>query len=102
LKIQERLWRLLADRNSSAEERLRAACMLALFDPANPEWQSVRDSIAEQLLREKPLRAGKWAALLRPAGEEIAPALEAIADDPQKSPVQRAVARDIAAEFRGK
>jgi eukaryotic-like serine/threonine-protein kinase len=73
--LADRLWRVLEDRKKDLGERLRAACALAVYAPADRRWETVSGDVAEGLLAEHALALGRWAEALRPVGKFLLPPL---------------------------
>jgi formylglycine-generating enzyme required for sulfatase activity len=99
------LWRLLEDGSADREQRLRAACALALFDPANPRWQAPGSSapspgqvVVERLVQDNPIQAAPWVEVLRPARLQLLPPLRAVYRDEARTD-ERHVAATILAEY---
>jgi serine/threonine protein kinase/formylglycine-generating enzyme required for sulfatase activity len=69
------LWKTLEDRAAGEDERLRAACALAEFDPDGKRWQGVAQDVASALASQDPLALGPWMEALRPARRALLPAL---------------------------
>jgi serine/threonine protein kinase len=53
--LTDRLWTVLGDPKGDADQRLRAACALAAYDPDNPRWEKVSGDVAAKLVTENPL-----------------------------------------------
>ncbi|MCI0457082.1 MAG: bifunctional serine/threonine-protein kinase/formylglycine-generating enzyme family protein [Gemmataceae bacterium] len=80
-EIEERLWGVLTDDRVPADQRLRAACALALYDPTAPRWKQVQRALVDKLLAENPLLVGQWEQALRPvASNLVVPLTEAFAE----------------------
>ncbi|HXF18680.1 MAG TPA: serine/threonine-protein kinase [Burkholderiales bacterium] len=48
-EVSGTLWKKLAAENVLAEPRLRYACLLASYDPANPTWDKLADVVCDDL-----------------------------------------------------
>jgi serine/threonine protein kinase/formylglycine-generating enzyme required for sulfatase activity len=61
--VPEQLWAVLADDHADGGRRLRAASLLATYDPGNPRWPEVRGEVVRQLVSGNP---SAWADAMRP------------------------------------
>jgi formylglycine-generating enzyme required for sulfatase activity len=81
-ELRQRLWGLVQDEHAPADERFRAACALAGYDPADGDgerWQAEAGFVASRLLaavQQDPASYPAWLALLRPVGDRLAGPLE--------------------------
>jgi formylglycine-generating enzyme required for sulfatase activity len=66
--VPERLWGVLADDHADSGQRLRAACLLATYDPDNRRWAQVRGEVVRQLVTGNP---SSWADSLRPVRAQL-------------------------------
>jgi serine/threonine protein kinase/formylglycine-generating enzyme required for sulfatase activity len=64
--VTEDLWALLQNRKHDQDERFRAACALADYDPDNPRWQKVADDVAAKMTAQHLLAVGKWVDVFGP------------------------------------
>ena len=76
-KLSGKLWSD-AERAESPERRFRAAAALAMYEPVNPGWQTIRDDVVQSLTRVKPEFLGDWKEALRPVRAELLGPLGAI------------------------
>jgi serine/threonine protein kinase/formylglycine-generating enzyme required for sulfatase activity len=71
------LWDVLRDAQADPEERFRAACALAGWEPANGEeenWRAVSAFVADRLVaavQQDPASYLAWIAMLRPVREQL-------------------------------
>jgi formylglycine-generating enzyme required for sulfatase activity len=93
------LWKLVENSEADPDQRFRAACALARFDPADPRWPAQTSGVANHLLRENPLLLGKWAAALRPIHTLLLEQLTAVFRDPARPDSERFLAADLLADF---
>ena len=64
--VKERLWAVLADGYAGKEQRVRAGCALAAYDPDSGRWADVCRAVADGLAAEPALALGTGKDLLRP------------------------------------
>lgn len=60
------LWATLDAAHGNPAKVLRAAGLLASWDPTNPQWGAVTPTVADQLIRVNPLEVDTYARVLRP------------------------------------
>jgi formylglycine-generating enzyme required for sulfatase activity len=86
-ELAERLTRFLLE-ESNPDQRLRAACALAFYDPRNPLWTGdtrLCDDVANKLLREPPVLAERWIEGTRALRLQFGSSFLKIASDPARS-----------------
>ena len=85
-EFSERLWTTLADTNADADQRFRAACALAGYEPDDPRWAQQGPFIVNKLAAEDALALKDWKDALDPVGLYLLPAqataLELGGEDP--------------------
>jgi formylglycine-generating enzyme required for sulfatase activity len=91
----DEFWELLENPANDPDQRFRAACALAAFDPDNPRWYKVRDDVAGKLAAQKPFEMARWAELLRPMRKVLLPPLAAFLEDEKRSPTERELIANI-------
>lgn len=91
----ERLWTLLEKPTADPNERLRAACALALFAPNDPRWQKVNDDVAALLVIQKPFAIPQWTEALKPVGRYLIPPLAHLLEDEKRSGSEIQVAASV-------
>ncbi len=78
-RLMDDLWEIVDDPEIESARRLRAACALAEFDPANLRHQKAAFAVVDMLTREGPL--GHWIEALRPIRNHlIAPLIQVYED----------------------
>jgi serine/threonine protein kinase/formylglycine-generating enzyme required for sulfatase activity len=87
--LVERLWQVLQDRAHDQEQRFRAACALARYDPGNTRWEQVSADVAAQLVIQDAFVIAGWSAALEPVGKFLLPPLAAYLEDEKRSGVER-------------
>jgi formylglycine-generating enzyme required for sulfatase activity len=76
--LRQRLWGEVGDEHAAADARLRAACALAGYPPAEGDgehWQAAASFVAGRLLaavQEDPASYAAWLNLLRPVRDRLA------------------------------
>ena len=92
-QINTDLWTLATDSAASPDQRFRAVCALAGFDPHGTQWETVAEDVADQLVAQEPFEVGVWTAALRPVAGQLVTPLSVIFQDRR---AERAEARSIA------
>jgi len=82
-ELKNDLWAIVSRSDATREQRLRAACALATFDPDSSQWTDSSDFLAGELelAREKPLALQTYWDALRPVPTKL---LEAFEEDVDK------------------
>jgi formylglycine-generating enzyme required for sulfatase activity/serine/threonine protein kinase len=106
-KLNDRLWKLLNDQNTESARRLRAAMLLAQFDPpqndgASSQWVTHSNFVAQSLLQATLSDPTRFQSLVKPLAP-IAPLLieplRQSANDSQRSEAERAIASNLFIHF---
>jgi serine/threonine protein kinase/formylglycine-generating enzyme required for sulfatase activity len=97
--LRERLWAVLQDRRSDADQRLRAACALAKYAADDPRWQEVSGDVVARLLTENALVAGRWLDALRPCADFLLPRLADLLEDDRRTVLEVRTAASIYANL---
>ncbi len=87
--LPERLWTLLEGRQNDQDERLRAACALAVFAPHDTRWEKVSGEVAAALVSQKPFVIARWTDALKGAGQWLIPPLADLLVDENRSVADR-------------
>jgi formylglycine-generating enzyme required for sulfatase activity len=91
----ERLWTLLEDPRNDQDQRYRAACALAAFDPANSRWEKVRGDVAEMLVIQKPFMIAQWTDALKSVDKWLISPLAEFLEDERRSVSERGLIASI-------
>jgi serine/threonine protein kinase/formylglycine-generating enzyme required for sulfatase activity len=91
----EVLWTLLKDRDTSSDERFRAACALAKFAPEDSGWETASADVARHLVAQQPYEVPQWAELLRPSGSFLIEPLGGYIADESRSGAEVALIAGI-------
>ncbi len=92
--VAARLWTVLENKKAAAGERLRAACALAAYAPADDRWRVVSRDVAARLVTENILEVARWADALRPVRQHLLPSLASLlVDENQDAAGRRAITR---------
>lgn len=59
-----RLWSILETSDAPPDQRFRAACALALYDPEDARWTKWTDEVVSMLVTQKPFVMASWADAL--------------------------------------
>ncbi len=99
-QLLEHLWTAV-ERPAQAKEqqRLRAACALATYDPDSQRWAKVRDQIANDLVGVPAVYLATWMESLRPVRGQLQAPLAAIYRDAKRRETDRSLATDILADY---
>lgn len=98
-EVIDSLWQVLEDPKAEANRRVRAACGLALYDPANERWQPVRAAVAYGLTKDESLALGNGKEALRPVKAALIESLLALFIDGAQAEPQRRVAFELLADY---
>jgi formylglycine-generating enzyme required for sulfatase activity len=100
VQLSDDYWQTLQDLQDSPDRRLRAACMLAAFNPDHARWESVSATIAADLVAEKnPLHASQWMQSLRPIRRWLVPSLTNLFRDGAAPERSRSFIASILADY---
>jgi formylglycine-generating enzyme required for sulfatase activity/serine/threonine protein kinase len=76
--LKKGLWKLLQGPDATRQQRIRAASLLAGFDPDNPLWTKVSQELVAILVSEDPLLVAQWAGALQPVQAVLREPLQGI------------------------
>ena len=99
-QLLEQLWTAV-ERPAQAKEqqRLRAACALATYDPDSQRWAKVREQVADDLVGVPAVHLATWMESLRPVRGQLQAPLAAIYRDAKRRETERSLATDILADY---
>ncbi|MFI5458604.1 MAG: formylglycine-generating enzyme family protein [Isosphaerales bacterium] len=99
------VWKRVRDHHLEDDERLRAACLLAKFDPDDSvQWESIAEKVAKLLVESQPLAVPHWAKALRPVKRYLRDPLARILRGHERTvenEQDRTVAGNLLVEFAG-
>jgi eukaryotic-like serine/threonine-protein kinase len=101
-ELADRLWKLASDPAADRNQRFRAACALADFDPNSSRWnKNVAADVSETLVAENPLLLKSWMDALRPVRAFLLEPLHAIFrdTDPDRPSNERFMATSVLADY---
>jgi serine/threonine protein kinase/formylglycine-generating enzyme required for sulfatase activity len=100
-QVLDRLWAVVEQPAKGQEQqRLRAACALATYDPDNPRWEKVSGPVVEQLVAVNPIVLRFWMDNLRPVkGKLLAPLASVFRDRTEERTGERTLATSILADY---
>jgi formylglycine-generating enzyme required for sulfatase activity len=76
------LWQRVEDGHLDANSLLPVACVLAQYAPSDPRWPTLREKVAQALVRQNPLVAAQWLPGFRPAaGHLVSPLADLCANE---------------------
>ena len=93
-----RLWKVL-ERSEEKSQYLQAANALALYDPANPLWQTVGDKVARAMVTGNAAHLGFWLDALRPARDKLTAPLATIYRDTKHPETERSLAFGVLEDY---
>lgn len=79
--VEAPMWKRLLDRAASDQQRLRAASIVAAFDPGNSRWSEVADHLADNLVSQNSFYLRESSDALLPIRDVILPRLVEIYRD---------------------
>jgi serine/threonine protein kinase/formylglycine-generating enzyme required for sulfatase activity len=97
--VLTKLWRVLADDQAGADQRFRAACALAEYEPEIAPWRHAAEFVARKLVTENPLRVDKWKDALQGKRDALLAPLASIFRDVKRSEVERNMAASLLADY---
>jgi serine/threonine protein kinase/formylglycine-generating enzyme required for sulfatase activity len=108
-QVVERLWAVLGDTTADPEQRLRAACALATYDPAGGDeskqrWAAVSPFVAERLLatvQRNPSHFTPLLEMLRPVRDDLVPPLSSAYRGRERGEAERSWATSLLADYCG-
>ncbi len=99
-ELLDRLWAIVEQpARGQEQQRLRAACALARYDPESPRWAKVRDQVANDLVAVPALYLALWIEPLRPVRAQLQAPLAAIYRDTRRPETERSLATDILVDY---
>jgi formylglycine-generating enzyme required for sulfatase activity len=98
-EFTEQLWTVLKDPGRDANQRLRAACVLAAYDEDNPQWAQAVAVVSDKLVSENILLLGPWKEMLRPKGGALVDPLVTIFRSPKRAETERSLAVTLLADY---
>jgi hypothetical protein len=100
-RLVDRLWDTAARTAKSGERHrlMRAAGLLAEFDPAGAAWREIAAPVAEQLVHENVLQLRAWSDLLGPVRQYLLDGLMAVFRDPLRPQTERSIATGVLRQY---
>jgi formylglycine-generating enzyme required for sulfatase activity/predicted Ser/Thr protein kinase len=92
------LWKRVAEKSASADERFRALVALAAFDPDGAGWKTHSRTAAEGLVGANPLFLGIWTQALEPVRAQLVGPLSEVFRG-RNLPERRRVAANVLATY---
>jgi serine/threonine protein kinase/formylglycine-generating enzyme required for sulfatase activity len=97
-QLVDPLWTVVAN-PPQLRQRLRAAFALADYDPDNPRWARLQQSVADDLVTVPAVHLAPWMAALKDVRRRLIGPLAIIYRDGGRGPTERALATDVLAEY---
>src|SRR5206468_2684945 len=95
-ELNDKLWRVVErPKRGEEDQRLRAACALATYDPNNPRWAKDSGPVANQLVAVSSVFLVSWMEALRPIRTQLLDPLSEVFRD---RTTERAAERSLATE----
>jgi serine/threonine protein kinase/formylglycine-generating enzyme required for sulfatase activity len=100
-ELTPRYWDVLQDPRAGADRHLRAACALAVYDPAGSRWADLSPAVTAALVRENVLLVSRWAEALRPVRNQLMGPLVDAFRDTHRPESERGLALSLLADYAG-
>jgi hypothetical protein len=98
--LVEKLWAAAEQPAGGREQqRLRAACALASYDPDSQRWENVGKQVANDLVGVPAVYLVAWMESLRPVRGKLLDPLAAIFRDSKRRETERSLATEILADY---
>src|SRR5205823_2860606 len=97
-ELRATLWPVVLDAQRKPNQRFRAACALAAFDPDSPHWLEAGRDLTDYLVAENPIHLRLWIEGFAPIRLALLEPLRQVVRDPDR-PVERFVALNLLAEY---
>jgi serine/threonine protein kinase/formylglycine-generating enzyme required for sulfatase activity len=98
--LVERLWAAVEQPAGGREqERLRAACALAIYEPGSRRWDNLGHEVANDLVSVPAVYLRAWMESLHPVRQDLFAPLAAIFRDAQRRETERSLAAEILADY---
>jgi eukaryotic-like serine/threonine-protein kinase len=98
--LLDKLWAVVAAPEEGKEsQRLRAAAVLAKYDPESEKWAKAGEAVGNDLVAVPALHLSLWMEALRPVRTKLLPQLSAVYRDPGRRETERSLATDILADY---
>ena len=99
-ELVEKLWTVVEQPAQGHEQqRLRAACALAAYDPESQQWAEVQNRIADDLVAVPAVYLAIWMDALRAVRGKLRSPLSAIFQDAKRTDMERSLATEILADY---
>src|SRR5271157_4628134 len=93
-----RLWYVL-EQSDDKSQYLQAASALAMYDPANSQWQTVGGKVARAMVTVNAVQLGFWLDALRPARDKLTAPLDTIFRDRERPQTERSLVFNILEDY---
>jgi serine/threonine protein kinase/formylglycine-generating enzyme required for sulfatase activity len=98
--LREKLWIVVEHPTPGKEQqRLRAACALAKYDPHNERWKTVAEPIVDDFVSVPPTYLERWMDSLKPVRRKLQASLEAVFRDTSRTETKRILATSILSDY---
>jgi serine/threonine protein kinase/formylglycine-generating enzyme required for sulfatase activity len=99
-QLLDRLWNAAEQPPGVHEQqRLRAACALASYDPENARWANLSAPVVSDMLGVPALHLGMWMDTLRPVRRQLQAPLALAFRDPKRPETEHSLATDILSDY---
>ncbi len=98
--LRDQLWAVAQKPGPGKEEhRLRAASALAVYDPEDSRWETIRGQVANDLVSVPTVFLALWMNHLHPVRPKLVAPLSDIFRDAKRRETERSLATDVLASF---
>ncbi len=98
--LLDKLWAIAEQPPQGKEQqRLRAACALATYDPDSQRWEKIQDPVASDLVTVPSMYLATWQDSLRPVRGKLVAPLTVVYRDANRKESQRTPAAKILADY---
>src|SRR5262249_23724134 len=100
-ELLEKLWAVVeCPAGSQGQQRLRAACALARYDPDSPRWDRSSRKVVEDLVSVNPVFLGVWSEGFRPVKARLLlPLAEVFRELQAERTAERTLATNLLADY---
>jgi serine/threonine protein kinase/formylglycine-generating enzyme required for sulfatase activity len=100
-ELTPHMWSIVRDKGQAPGRRLRAACVLAVWDAHAAAWPNIAGDVTANLIDSSPEDQKSWAQLLKPVASSLEPCLITYFRERTDSEKSRKAAAILAVQFDG-
>ncbi len=94
-ELAPKLWTIIDEKRSTAEQRFRAACVLARLDRRNPRWRGLSTEMSQVIVSKSEKDVQAWGGMFYPVRDSFIPQLRRIRSDGTSQVNQRTQAGQL-------